>query len=169
MYVWYAETLQMFTYTFSIIATSSRSNLYGVPGPVSQHWHVISYSGVKVIKKRSIYHIPAWRTHNSVLWIASRRPFILVRGRTCYEKRNGRGETVVHYGAARHVLDRRAEEHLHKLVQRSLEGNRREGLWIGDRLAGWADVNTAARGAIKAEEVTRKVSYSTMIVNHRLL
>ena len=55
-------------------------------------------------------------------------------------------------------MDRRAEEHVYELVQRSAEGHRREGLRFGDRPAGWVDANTVARGTIKAEEATRQVS-----------
>lgn len=55
-------------------------------------------------------------------------------------------------------MDRRAEEHVYELVQRSAEGHRREGLRLGDRPAGWVDADTVARGTIKTEEATRQVS-----------
>lgn len=55
-------------------------------------------------------------------------------------------------------MDRRAEEHVYELVQRSAEGHRLEGLRLGDRPAGWVDADTVARGTIKTEEATRQVS-----------
>lgn len=58
-------------------------------------------------------------------------------------------------------MDRRAEEHVYELVQRSAEGHRREGLRLGDRPAGWVDADTVARGTIKTEEATRQVSQKT--------